>query len=238
MRVIASKRNKQTGEMFHCCPKSQGTITFYQRNHCHECATEGGGWFEELPAGYRVHCPYGEAVKVLVPSHVEDGIPLKWGDNKFALEQYTIMEPKLDGVRCIMLVTETGIRCFSRRNDKFGDQSEFTENVPHIARIKLPGLAGTILDGEIIVEAIGASVSGSKPTGTLGATMSVVGADPDTAIKTQMQSGYARVYVFDMPKLRDVDMTKDSWQTRHTALEHVFGQLLFSIKEYVRHFLY
>src|SRR3972149_1370247 len=165
MRGIESKKTPATGERYHYCPKTQGIAHMYD---CRVCG-DGLNRVETLPASYRIHCPFGEEVKAIIPSHVEDQIPSSWGTNKFALPDYSVIEPKLDGARAILLFTWTGIRVFSRRNNKFGDQSEFTDNVLHIARIRVPELDGTILDGEIICQKGAVSATGNIPAGTLGA---------------------------------------------------------------------
>lgn len=232
MRIIESKRNPQTGERYHYCPKTQGLANIADCEVCLGYRTRGfacspeDGYIEQLPASYRVHCPFGEEVKAIIPSHCEDQIPQSWGTDKFALEKYSVIEPKLDGARCIMLITETGIRCFSRRNNRFGDQSEFTENVPHLANLRLPTLEGTILDGELICQPNRATASGNIPAGTLGATMAVVGSKSEQAIKTQEQSGWAHIYVFDMPKCKSEDWIERKWAERHAALHTLLVQQL------------
>lgn len=237
MRIIKSRRNPTTGEQFHSCPKTQGNAT---DGMCHQCISDmpispekEAARIEPLQAGYRIHCPFGEEVKAIIPSHVEDSIPQTWGSDKFALDAYPIIEPKLDGARAILLVTETGIRVFSRRNNKFGDQSEFTENVPHIANLKLEGLAGTILDGELICQKGAVSATGNIPAGTLGATMSVVGASPEVAIQTQEQSGWCHVYIFDLPRLCNIERTDSPWQVRHDLLKDTMNNLPEEAKKWL-----
>lgn len=242
MRTIKSRRNPTTGEQFHSCPKTQGNAT---EGMCHQCISDmpispekEAARIEPLQAGYRIHCPFGEEVKAIIPSHVEDSIPQTWGTDKFTLATYPVIEPKLDGARAILLVTETGIRVFSRRNNKFGDQSEFTGNVPHIANLNLnstglASLAGTILDGELICQKGAVSATGNIPAGTLGATMSVVGASPEVAIKTQEQSGWCHVYLFDLPRLNNEDWTNKTWNERHQMLEHIINNLPAEAKQYL-----
>lgn len=229
-RIIQARRDPKTGEHFHSCPRTQGNAFI---DDCKTCVTPAvllGGVIELLPASYRIHCPYGEAVKAITPSHVDDSIPASWGTDKFSLESHTIIEPKLDGARAILLFTETGVRVFSRRNNRFGDQSEFTENVPHIASIRVPQLAGTILDGEIICVKGKQSVTGNMPAGTLGATMAVVASKPDVAIATQEKAGRANVYVFDMPKYRGEAITETAWQFRHDLLTVTFNSFFAAVE--------
>lgn len=230
MRTIESKRSKQTGENYHYCPRTQGIATL---DDCRTCSADGETFIEELSVSYRVHCAFGEAVQAIIPSHIEDQIPQSWGTDKFALPQYTVIEPKLDGARAILLVTKTGIRVFSRRNNRFGDQSEFTESVPHIANLRLSGLEGAILDGELICQPGGVSASGNIPAGTLGATMSVVGSSPEEAIRTQEQSGKAHVYIFDLPKVRDEDLTEEKWLLRHSRMQHILLEMPHEAREFL-----
>ncbi len=234
MRTIESKRNKQTGDNYHYCPKTQGIEHI---ETCQECIKSAGqGEVENLTSTYRVHCPFGEEVKAVTPSHVEpcERIPPSWGtSDPYELKQYTIVEPKLDGARCLLKFNRDNIQAFSRRNTKFGDQSEFGANIPHITGKPLPELAGTIFDGELICQKGAVSATGNIPAGTLGATMAVVGSLAPAAVETQQQSGWAHLYVFDMPRWFNDDLTEMSWEIRHELLVNEINKLPEYLKKYV-----
>jgi ATP-dependent DNA ligase len=201
MRVIASKRDPATGINFHHCPKRQNTGN---TDGCEPC--EFKDKIEHLQATYRVHCRFEtEEVKGFIPSHAEDG-----GKDVLKRHEWNILEPKLDGARCILVVDEYGaVHAFTRNVDRFGKQKEISANLPHLQTLYLPDHANSTLDSEIIVQVCGDAV------GTLGATMSVVGASPDTAIETQEKFGYAHFFVFDLPRLFGHDLTDQPWHVRH-----------------------
>lgn len=64
-----------------------------------------------------------------------------------------IAQIKLDGMRAVVHVTENGLRIFSRSSG-VGDPTrplEKTSSLPHLAKLKLPELVGTVLDCEILI---------------------------------------------------------------------------------------
>lgn len=64
-----------------------------------------------------------------------------------------IAERKYDGGRYLCHVTKAGLRFTSRRRSVKDDKYvEKTDKVPHLAKVKLPLLEGTILDGELVME--------------------------------------------------------------------------------------
>jgi ATP-dependent DNA ligase len=62
-------------------------------------------------------------------------------------------QEKLDGMRAILHITEIGIRIFSRGAGVSDPTKplEKTSSLPHLATLCIPGLAGTILDSEILL---------------------------------------------------------------------------------------
>jgi len=112
----------------------------------------------------------------------------------------------------VTVIDEFGaIHAFTRNVDRFGKQKEISSNLPHIQGMYLPLYADSKLDAEILCMVAGDAV------GTQGATMSVVGAYPETAIATQEQYGFAHLFIFDVMRVNGVDVTKDQWTTRHAA---------------------
>src|SRR5713101_898962 len=64
-----------------------------------------------------------------------------------------VAQEKLDGMRAIVHITQTGLRIFSR-SAGVNDPSRPLENtsaLPHLAALTFPSLAGTILDCEILL---------------------------------------------------------------------------------------
>lgn len=64
-----------------------------------------------------------------------------------------IAQIKLDGMRAIVHITESGLRIFSRSSGVADPTKplEKTASLPHLAALKFPELAGTILDAEILI---------------------------------------------------------------------------------------
>src|SRR3972149_3026192 len=79
MRVIESKRNPKSGELYHYCPRTQDVA---HEGQCHQCisdmpisAEKESAKIEMLGQSYRIHCPHGTEVKAIEPSHVDDQLP-------------------------------------------------------------------------------------------------------------------------------------------------------------------
>lgn len=123
----------------------------------------------------------------------------------------TYMEPKLDGVRALAHCTPDGVYLTTRTWNQFQD------NVPHLRDHPILngiGQAGyTILDGELVVPTEGH---------TLLATMSVVGSNPDTAIRVQQKGQRAQLWVFDMPWLAGEDTRQVPLFLRKRYLQQLF----------------
>lgn len=150
-------------------------------------------------------------------------LPAKLGDDPIKVASASWYEPKRDGARAILHFTQNGIRFTGRRRNASGEFSEWADNVPHLRDIAFPdSMIGMVLDAEIVVEL----VPGSKATGTLGATMSVVGASSATAIETQQKFGRAHVYVFDAIFGRGgVDLRKLPLTQRRETVEEAVSAL-------------
>lgn len=206
-RVIVSKRDTKTGISYHYCPKNKGGTQVEDRasiSMCEGCQFKEQ--IERLSATYRVHCNFAiKELKGFIPSHAEDG-----GKEVLKRSAWNILEPKLDGARGPIIIDGTGaVHVFTRNVDRFGKQKEITDNLPHIKKLRFPQYAGTTLDSEVVMQTCGESV------GTLGSTMSVVGAKPEAAIATQEQFGYAHLVIFDEACYKGVDSVNDIWFDRH-----------------------
>ena len=206
-RVIVSKRDTKTGISYHYCPKNKGGTQVEDRasiSMCEGCQFKEQ--IERLSATYRIHCNFAiKELKGFIPSHAEDG-----GKEVLKRSAWNILEPKLDGARGPIIIDDTGsVHVFTRNVDRFGKQKEITDNLPHIKKLRFPQYAGTTLDSEAVMQTCGESV------GTLGSTMSVVGAKPDAAIATQEQFGYMHLVIFDEACYNGVESIDDIWLKRH-----------------------
>jgi DNA ligase-1 len=78
-----------------------------------------------------------------------------------------IAQEKLDGMRAVVHVTETGLRIFSR-SAGISDPTrplEKTASLPHLASLRFPSLVGSVFDCEILAEGIDcANISGAVHT--------------------------------------------------------------------------
>ncbi len=73
--------------------------------------------------------------------------------NQLLQDSNYIAQIKLDGMRAIVHVTETGLRIYSR-SAGVADPTcplEKTSSLPHLAALKFPELVGTVLDCEILI---------------------------------------------------------------------------------------
>jgi ATP-dependent DNA ligase len=121
-----------------------------------------------------------------------------------------VAQEKLDGMRAIIHITKTGLRIFSRSagvNDPTRPL-EKTTALPHLALLKFPHLADTILDTEILAPGIDiASLSGAIHSNEVRQTNGLVRAfvfdvlnycGQDLMTKTLAQ----RIMVIDMLRFR------------------------------------
>ena len=197
MRVLKSRRGKD-GLDYHTCPL---TSKYISGADCADCLELDH--IEQLPATYRVHCKFDAADELMQikPAKAAAKIPPSLGTDPLKLCSHTLLEPKLDGVRIFMHIGEVGTknRLTTRRKNRKGLYNEVTDQLPHLRDLYLPDFPGTILDGEIMMPAFGAS------SGSLGSTMSVIGASPEKALEYQKRWGWVQYRVFDAPFFRERD---------------------------------
>ena len=132
-----------------------------------------------------------------------------WDNPRFMAEE------KLDGERFKMHIFENGNRFDSRTISKKTDRfTEKTDNVPHLRDIKLPRLAGTILDGEI------------KFGGDSMSTSTIMGCLPEEAVKRQQEAAaWVKYYVFDIIKFKGEDVRHRGYAKRREMLLDVLGMI-------------
>lgn len=106
-------------------------------------------------------------VKPLVITENRDDIRIVWPMNARGVEDDAhfeelmtddnyVLQEKLDGMRGVDHITNDGMRIFSR-NAGVADPTrplEKTASLPHLAAIKFPRLAGTIMDSEILMPGV------------------------------------------------------------------------------------
>jgi len=122
-------------------------------------------------------------------------------------------EEKIDGSRYLMHIGKEGNRFTSRQKSrKTGLPVEKTENVPHLAKMDLGFLAGTILDGEM-------------QHNDFSKTVSVMGSLPERAIALQEEIGWINYHVFDILEYKGEDVRELPHYARRKLLEEVMLQI-------------
>jgi ATP-dependent DNA ligase len=112
-----------------------------------------------------------------------------------------ILEPKHDGMRCIIERTEDGIEIYSRTGkSQLGKCPALEETI-----MEFP--VGTVLDGELVIishwVSIGESVNGYStvvPVVDFNKTMRVMGSGVEKAVKRQDEFGPIELILFDLPR--------------------------------------
>lgn len=131
-----------------------------------------------------------------------------------------VAEPKYDGGRYMLhLETDGQVHLFSRRDFPRIDKAE---QVPHFAK-RYPGLEGTILDGEVIIE------RAVKPTlqwVPLAETTAIMNSLPKTAIMRQREPGCRLHYcVFDVLAVNGKDTRHLPLRERRALLEVIIARM-------------
>lgn len=224
MRIIVSSRKGDEPNHSHFCPQKGERIL---RDGCQGC--EFLSKLEAASVSHTVYCKYPEDASLVTfePSRATDptDLPAYMGTDPTKIRTHSWAEPKIDGARAILHFTAEGIRVTGRSRNQGGTYTEFSANVPHLEKVRVPeALIGMILDSEIVVLPKGMTASGNVPTGTLGATMSVVASRPALAIETQRKIGWAHFYVFDVVRLSGVDGSTRPFAHRRRILETIFSQ--------------
>lgn len=111
-----------------------------------------------------------------------------------------VAEPKLDGARMKLHVTENGIRIDGRRkSDKTYVYTERTENFPHIAKCTaLSEYVGLVLDCELLMQSTSIDTGSVVTKGTLNSTVALVNCEPSKSIAIQAKFGKMSAVVFDV----------------------------------------
>jgi bifunctional non-homologous end joining protein LigD len=117
-----------------------------------------------------------------------------------------IAQEKLDGMRAIVHVTPSGLRIFSR-SAGVADPTrplEKTSALPHIAALRFPEMAGTILDCEILARGIDcAQLSGNIHK------------------KDASDNRTVKLFVFDILSIKGTDLTNRTLLQRLSWLESI-----------------
>ena len=127
-------------------------------------------------------------------------------DNRF------IAQEKIDGVRAVVHITKEGLRIFSRSSG-VQDPSrplEKSSALPHLASLRFPELAGTIVDGEVL--------DPGKDSAEIAGAVHRKG--------NGRQNGNLKLFVFDIIRYRDTDLKTQPLYLRLSALLTLKAQLV------------
>lgn len=153
-------------------------------------------------------------------------------DKVFSSSDY-VVEEKIDGVRAnVQFFAQNShgyCRVFSRRKSVLtGFYGEKTDNLPQIRDIDIPELAGTILDGELVI-----------PNSDFKTTSAVLNCLPAEAIERQISDGQVVFNVFDCLYFKGKNIMNLPLKTRKAYLTEVMSAFEYhgisSIKEVYSH---
>ena len=137
---------------------------------------------------YRATFKKNKSVRFIKPMKAQELIDDKL--EAILSSEDTVAEKKWDGHRTLMYTSKEANRIFSGRvSDASNWFSENTDQVPHIRDTIRVNLAGTVLDAEITLPIQNC---------TCRDVQGVTGALPDTALKTQIERGFAELNAFDI----------------------------------------
>ncbi len=125
-------------------------------------------------------------------------------------DSYAAQE-KLDGMRAIIHITKNGLRIFSRSAGVADPTKplEKTDSLPHLAALRFPQLANTILDAEILAPGVDvASLTGAIHSNEVGTT-----------------NGLVKAYVFDILSFCGEDLSSKTQHQRIAVLDVLKSRL-------------
>lgn len=159
---------------------------------------------------------------------------ISWGtENPFTgiasyLNDKYVVEPKLDGARIRMFLgTSANTLNTGRRSDVTFAYIERADNFPHLRDLVVPELAGTILDGEVMMpEGTRIEIKpGDFTKGPLNTIMSVLNTNPDLAVARQQQYGPATMHVFDVLAVKGEPVMHLPYTERRELLVSILERL-------------
>lgn len=138
-----------------------------------------------------------------------------------------VAEEKLNGVRVLLHILGSECRLTTRvRSKRSGLYLERTDNFPHLRGLPLGFLAGTVLDGELLLGLPRLYTGSTWAVGTLSCTMAVCNSAPETAVAIQQRAGRgANFWAFDL--IRDCGKPTEAmpfWKRRR-RLEAMFADM-------------
>jgi len=137
-----------------------------------------------------------------------------------------IVQPKLDGVRVLFHVEETGVRITGRSFSEVTYRlAEHQDNVPHLTD-GLRAVAGTILDAELLCPHDVVDTGATVTTSALQAAVAILATSPENAQTIQRtDKTRLRLHVFDILKCTGEDVTALPLSERIKLLTQLIGRV-------------
>lgn len=139
-----------------------------------------------------------------------------------------VAEEKLNGVRVLLHILGSECRLTTRvRSKRTGLYLERTDNFPYLRGLPLGFLAGTVLDGELLLDLPRLYTGSTWAVGTLSCTMAVCNSSPETAVAIQQRVGRsAAFWAFDLIRDCGKPMEAMPFWKRRRRLEAIFADMV------------
>ena len=133
------------------------------------------------------------------------------------------LQEKHDGVRCLLHITDTGVRLTGRTVSEVNFRlGEFQSNLPHLI-VGFDDLIGTVLDGELVCPVAAIDTGDTTTTHALQAAVAILATSPENASAIQERHQcHLRFVAFDVLRFQGRDMTFRSLRDRLMVLEDAF----------------
>lgn len=137
-----------------------------------------------------------------------------------------IAEEKLDGVRAILHIGAVESRLTTRvMSKRTGRYLERSDNFPHLRDLPLGFLAGTIIDGELLLDKPRLFTGTTWAKGSLSCTMAVCNSSPARSTEIQRREGAPAYWAFDLIRDRGQEVRRLPFIERRRRLERIFGEM-------------
>ncbi len=136
------------------------------------------------------------------------------------------IQPKLDGIRTLMIVGTGGVRITGRKISEVTYRlTEHQNNVPHLIK-ELEPLSGTILDGELLCPANNVDTGATVTANALQAAVAILATTPENASQIQdRQNVHLEFHVFDVLRWLGQDTTILPLHERFALLSRIVERI-------------
>lgn len=219
-----------------CCPHCRDTkskfeeLTGVSRDTVFVKSTRSTATDVNVPAEDQLPPMLARALKNVKPNHLKSTILVS--PDWIACE-------KLDGVRALAYITETGVYFLTRNKSKAtGLYNDLSKRLPHlqISEAECKRLAGTVLDGELLFTGTELNTGSKVTTHILNATVALTNSAPEKSIRLQKKFGMLEFVVFDILKMAGRDVRNQQLRFRNLLRDRImefFPNRWFSVERSV-----